>query len=145
MRRKWWPRSEPAPEPDPGRELVEECAAFLAGAYPALLARHGRGIPPWAWLNPVAHGSRTELRTLASGYQPVGEDNPAGHPGPNMTWAEAVGVLADELNGFEDPDQIQRDLLVPLELRLASGVVEVRAPKELVDTARAALDGPRAG
>ena len=132
------------PGPDPGRELAEECAAFLAGAYPAWLARHGRDIPPWAWLNPVAHGSQTELHTLASGYRPAHED-PSAHPGPTVTWAEAVGALADERTGFDDPDQSQRELLVPLELRLASGVARVRTPKELLDTARAALDGPRAG
>jgi hypothetical protein len=139
MRWRWW-RPEPAPPrraepPDPAAAIVEECTAFLHGAYPAWLAAHGLAVPPWAWLNPVAHATPTQLAALAAGRA---EPNDAEPPKP-MSWADVTTVLAAELVDVDDLAERQRESLVPLELRLAAGAPRVGTPEALLEAAHAAL------
>ena len=137
MAPRWWQRPEWFPpgavEPaDPGADLVEECEAFLAGTYPVWLHRHGVVIPPWAWLNPLAHGTSAELAAVAG---PV--DASMAHP---ITWADVLSTLAAELADDRDLAARQREVLVPLELQLAAGATDVRTPDELVHVVRRALE-----
>ncbi len=138
---RWrWRRPEPRPLPraeprDPATTIVEECTAFLRGAYPVWLAGHGLVIPPWAWLNLVAHATPTQLAALAAGRI---EPDDAEPPKP-MSWADVTTVLAAQLVDVDDLAERQRESLVPLELRLASGASRISTPQALLEAARAAL------
>ncbi len=113
-----------APESDP---LADECEAFLAGRYPHHLFASGAAIPPWAWLNPLAHAQPGALVAIAR-HQP--------DPGESIaTWSGAIGRLASEILELTGQDRIalrrlQLNLLVPLELRLAAGGDDPDAPTE---------------
>jgi hypothetical protein len=134
---RWRRRPRPIPsEPlDPAALLVEECEAFLVGAYPACLARHGVDIPSWAWLNPLAHGSSDELTALAAHQD--------GEPGGEGSgWPEVVAALATELLSGDGPCSRQRGALVPLELQLAADHTPIATPDDLYQAVRAALERP---
>ena len=112
-------------------EFVEECEAFLTGRYPGHLAVTGTPVPPWAWLNPIAHGGLVELRSLA-GWEADA------HPVRYGTgvWKQAVSYLAQEVlcqAGEDEPTlcDMQRTSLVPLELELARVAAQVD-PGQLV-------------
>jgi hypothetical protein len=137
---RWRRRPRPippaAPEPpDPAALFVEECEAFLVGAYPAWLERHGLDVPSWAWLNPLAHGSSDELTALAAHHHPEPGGGGAG-------WPEVVAALAAELLNDDDPAGRQRDALVRLELQLAADHTPIVTPDDLYQAARAALERP---
>lgn len=124
--------SEP---PNPAALLVEECEAFLVGAYPAWLARHGVDIPTWVWLNPLAHASTDELTSLAAHQhrEPGGE---------GASWPDVVAALAAELLDSEDPAGRQRGALVPLELQLAADNTPIASPDDLYRAVHATLERP---
>lgn len=118
----------------PAETLVaDECEAFLAGRYPHHLFASGETIPPWAWLNPLAHGRASGLLAIARNRPGPGE--------PITTWSGAIGRLAFEILELTGQDPIalrrlQLELIVPLELRLAAGADEPDAPtgpEELLD------------
>lgn len=137
-----WRRQRPVPPPqrrpeppDPVTAIVEECTAFLHGAYPAWLAGHGLPVPPWAWLNPVAHATLTQLAALAAGRsEPVDAE-----PQESMSWAGVTMELAAQLVDVDDLAERQRRSLVPLELRLAAGASRVSTPEALLKAAHTAL------
>jgi hypothetical protein len=54
-------RREPA-EPDGGGQVADECEAVLAGRWAEYRLARGRDVPPWAWLNRVAHADERALR-----------------------------------------------------------------------------------
>jgi hypothetical protein len=96
--------------------VADEAEAYLQGR---LLERQratgARGqVPPWLWLNAVAHGHPTMLRDLAGAPR---------KKGPPAGWRAARAALARELldRTGGDPTAIARaqlELLVPLEGRL---------------------------
>lgn len=98
-----------------GSDVADEAAAYLDGRLLELLRAEGAGglVPPWIWLNAVAHGDQERIAWLAS-------DRVAGGAG----WRRVRAALADELLRVADGDpaevaRLQREVLVPLELSLA--------------------------
>jgi hypothetical protein len=83
--------------------VVAECEAFLDGSYSDYLVVHGRAVPAWAWLNKIAHGDDEHLGRVAAGDDPL---VPA-------DWRVTLSLLARRAT-----EEVQRNVLVPLELEL---------------------------
>ena len=96
--------------PDPAETaLVEECQAFLDGAYAEVANASEAPIPVWAWMNLLAHGTEVELRGAADAL------------GEGDSWRQARAFLAGELlevvgKGGVTLMHLQHEVLVPLEL-----------------------------
>jgi hypothetical protein len=97
--------------------LADEAAAFLAGRLLESQRATGAGgrVPPWLWLNAIAHGDMELLRGLAQPGRSAG--------GPVGSWRSVRAALARELleRSAGDNDllaDLQRTALVPLECRL---------------------------
>jgi hypothetical protein len=94
--------------------LVEESQAFLDGRYAELAASSGETrVPVWAWMNLLAHGTEAELRVTASQLLVT------------QGWRQARAFVAGEVidvidAGLMSLSQVQRDILVPLELDVLS-------------------------
>jgi hypothetical protein len=119
-------RNERADEVSNG--LAEECVAVLEGRYCEALAAEGRPRPGWAWLNLPAHGLDADLRARCRAANEA--------PPPEGSWQEArsevcriATAVAPEWGGLLT---LQREVLVPLELDLMTGQVQVRTPASLV-------------
>jgi hypothetical protein len=54
-----------------GRRLAAECEAFVVGRYHHHLPRRRRW--EWAWVNTLAHGSRSEIEALAGSLDKRGQ------------------------------------------------------------------------
>jgi len=109
----WWHPSSPDE-----RELVRESESFLLGTYVEYLRSQGRWVPPWAWLNTLAHGDPETVRALAADEAVHGPPCAA-----ERVWQQAVAYLAQELALRCEGGSlagVQRSTLVPLELRLAA-------------------------
>lgn len=125
-----------APEPV-GCDIVHECELYLAGRYAHHLQSAGRPVPSWAWLNPLAHGTREEVASWAGG---------ARHRDAPPEWSQAITFLAGtvlEVAG-DDPAELsclQQQILVPLELQLAAKWFEPMTPSRLVKLVAADLRG----
>ncbi|MEM9608353.1 MAG: hypothetical protein AAGA99_13085 [Actinomycetota bacterium] len=108
--------------------LVAELEAFLAGRYAELnLAQTGR-TPTWVWVNLLAHGTGSQLGRVRA------RRSPADHL---RVWRHARSYLAAELLGLVDLGefelrQLQRDVLVPLELQAIRQPRRWRAPRDMV-------------
>ena len=116
--------------------LADEASAFLGGrALEQVLAGGSCWSPPgWMWLNTVAHGSPHQLREVAEPRRLTA--------GPVIGWSTARAALAHELLARTDGDpsaieQIQREVLEPLEQRLDS--VPGLTPNALYDMALSAM------
>jgi hypothetical protein len=112
-----------------------ECELFLAGRYAQRLHAHHLPIPAWACLNPLAHGTNDDLANLRA------RNVEAVWP---LQWMNAISFLAGEIMVLidDDPDllrELQRDVLVPMELRLASHWLTPVTPAELVRRVRREL------
>ena len=140
---RWWHRTAgertglqgAGGEHDDGASPFDnEFDAYLGGTYVDWLAAAGQAIPTWAWLNRIAHASLDQLRSLADADAPADLHNDA------ALWRVLTGFLANEvLARVADETQLealQRDALVPLELRLAE---RWWAPFAPVDVATAVL------
>lgn len=117
-------------------EVVEDCAAFLLGRYVEELESRSMAVPVWAWTNVLAHGMPDDLRRTA-------DDSRVG-PGSTREWRAARAYVAAELLEATARDQslaeTQRQLLIPLELRLAArSDVERWTPQRWVATVRASM------
>ncbi|MHB1504096.1 MAG: hypothetical protein ACYCTL_08110 [Acidimicrobiales bacterium] len=119
-------------------QLVAECEAFLSGGYAECLEDLGLAVPGWAWTNLLAHGTEDDIRRAGS---LVGSSRPTAA----SKWREARSYLAGEVTGLLDAGccglrELQGSVLVPLELRLASGMVpDDRSPSRLAGTVLGAL------
>jgi uncharacterized cupredoxin-like copper-binding protein len=130
--------AQPRAERKAGKELAEECEAFLQGSLAAQLSLNRQPVPSWAWLNQVAHSGHREVARMASDarrHRQLGRRHAA--------WRWAVAELAAELLYLADarPEEIwrlQKEALVPLELDLAS-TRQPASPKAVLKGARAAL------
>lgn len=130
-----WTWHRPAQPSAEEQTLVEDCEAFLAGRHLPRRSRHGRSIPPWMWINTLAHGSRADIEALAR--TPAGVSRESG----------AAPYLAGEvLAAIDRPGLtlgwLQRSFLVPVELRSATGdgMEERWSTREMTTRVRAALD-----
>jgi hypothetical protein len=91
---------------------VPELEALLGGTYVEYLERRGFSVPPWAWINLLAHGSEDALRSAARA-----------RPRPFLSvsvWRHARSYLAGEVLGAADRTgslaAFQAAVLVPREL-----------------------------
>jgi hypothetical protein len=121
-----WPRRKDREQ----TRLVAGCETFLRGTYAEHLLGLGDPVPPWAWLNLLAHATDEELRAAAR------------EPAPSSVWQRARWFLAGEILDAVDGspcslDDVQHDVLVRLELAAASSVAAKRwGPDRLVNTTR---------
>jgi hypothetical protein len=105
--------------------LADECEAFLAGRWADCRRTHDRPLPRWAWLNQAAHADVGRLREAAARPADTGS-----WPGDDIQAVLARAVLAASASG--DLARLQREVLVPLELRLMGTVMSPRRVVELV-------------
>jgi len=119
------------------RELVDECEAFVSGRYLQYLNGDRRSVPEWAWLNVLAHGGEGDIRALAVGRPPRSSLHDA-------TWRCALVFLAREVlsevtrRGGTLLD-LQRSILVPLELEFATADIWSLRPAHVVGAVLTAL------
>jgi hypothetical protein len=132
-----WRRAE-----DHGRRLVAECEAYLSGRFAELVASRGDPVPPWAWLNQVAHAEPEDVVALArSGTRPgrLGQ-------GP-QDWRVAVGRIAAEVVGRAGTSpagirSLQVQVLLPVELSLMGEKAHLAlTPEALVRVVGSAVRG----
>lgn len=95
-----------------GENVVPELEALLCGSYVEYLERRGRRVPPWAWINLLAHGSEEALRAAARARRrPFLDVN---------LWRHARGYLAGEVLDLAryagSLEAVQAAALIPLEL-----------------------------
>ena len=120
-------------------QLVREAEAFLSGSLALERARNGIHPADWEWVNLLAHGTQAQLLRLALGPPP-----PPDTPTCELQWLEAVRFLADEMiklvtEGRTTLAALQRSVLVPLELELASRNFHTPLPGPTVKTVLARL------
>lgn len=110
--------------------LVAECEAFLSGGLTDLLET--KRPPVWTWTNLLAHGNGEDLRSAS--FDASCDD-----------WRRARAYLASSLLAlaatYGPLEEIQKQVLVPLELDLASRP-EVRSwePRGWASTVERALE-----
>ena len=113
-RRAWWRRRAAR---TPESEVVADAEALLLGHLVDRLERRGDSVPVWAWTNLLAHGTLAELITESNRSRPGGA---AAH----RQWRYARSYLAAEVLDYAKLSRsladVQRVVLVPLELKLAS-------------------------
>lgn len=128
--------TRPHPQRDEGGELAAACEAVLRGRYVEHLEERHCRVPAWAWVNLLAHGSAEDLENATS---LAGDGQP-------QRWRAARAYLAGEILGVADRGgtslrDLQRDVLVPLELHLASSEpTRGSRPGDLVTGVLAALE-----
>ena len=120
-------------------ELVGECEAFLAG-YLAERKEAEASVPVWAWTNLLAHGAEQDLRS----DREASRGRRASSWSSWDEWHDARSYLAAELldlaEAYGPLDEIQRGVLVPLELELASSAETAGwGPRQLVARVLTAL------
>jgi hypothetical protein len=100
--------------------LVRECGAFLVGSLALESSKTGQSPRHWEWLNLLAHGSEEQVTALAN-------DDLATEPRTvqDTKWFAALSFLAAQMldviaAGGATLAEVQRSVLVPLELELAS-------------------------
>ncbi|MGH9074194.1 MAG: hypothetical protein ACRDZQ_08750 [Acidimicrobiales bacterium] len=118
--------------------LAGECEAFLAGRYAEYLEGQGVGVPMWARLNRLCHLDEAGVLALAEGRAPRRRRE-------DPVWTAALAYLAEEVlttaaRWGTTVAEVQRSVLVPLELGLARGNQRASArPAALVRTVAQAL------
>lgn len=116
-----------------GAQLVDESEAFLTGHLVERLVSHDETVPPWAWMNLLAHGTQAELAAASRSREPH----------PLITWRSVRSRLATEVLDIAPCRgglaQLQRDLLIPLELELASRDSRSWTPWHLVSRVELAI------
>ena len=107
-------------------DFADECEAFLDGRWAETREDTTRPLPMWAWLNPIAHGDLEQVRALAAVVDPAS--------GPERLQAAVAQAVLGALPGSEFR-HIQREVLVPLELRLMGSPASPRHVLELITDA----------
>lgn len=122
-------------------EVVADCNALLTGRFAERLMETDRHVPPWAWLNLLAHGTERDLRRVRMVASTPGQ----------RSWCRARAYVAGEILMLVDTTtqtlaEVQHDVLVPLELRLLSASGPHRpamSPEAMALTVLGALDDNR--
>ena len=121
------------------RRLVAECEGFIQGQLALECERSGGVAAGWMWLNALAHGDAALIAACEQGLgfgEGLGAD----------VWGGAIAFLASEVKVIEcetgaSLGEVQRDVLVPLELRLADDPYSWRiVPSQLVPKVVDALE-----
>jgi hypothetical protein len=107
-------------------DFADECEAFLAGHWAETREDNARPLPMWAWLNPIAHGDVEQVRALGAVANPSS--------GPERLQAAVARAVLNAVSASELP-RVQRELLVPLELRLLGSPASPRQVLELITDA----------
>ncbi len=93
------------------QEVAESCVDFLDGRAAERLEERREAIPPWAWMNLLAHGTEDELRRTAAGQLAL-----TGWKRPRAIVASAILDLLEK--GTWDLLDLQRTVLIPFELHV---------------------------
>jgi len=100
-----------------GSELVSECEAFLRGRIVESLELRTESVPVWAWTNLLAHGSAQDLRAEDARVRRL-------KGSVDGEWRLARSFLVTEVlysaEVYGSLAELQRAVLVPLELKLVS-------------------------
>lgn len=125
-------------------ELVADAEAFLNGRLVERGDFLGRFIPAWEWTNLLAHGSNGDLETESRGAWSRWDGTVA------VRWRRARSLLAREVleyaPAYGSLAEVQRSVLVPLELELASSPeVSSWMPSRWVQAVETALAGHNVG
>ena len=124
------------PKEDGDSVLVRECEAFLEGTLAEHLDERGIVVPVWAWTNLLAHGGPEQITDcVCSPNQPSRSDR---------DWSVARALLAFEIFDLMEAgyplEELQQDVLIPLELEMASRPEVSRwTPRQWLDTVDAAI------
>jgi hypothetical protein len=116
--------------------LVRECEAFLDGTLAEHLDERGIVVPVWAWTNLLAHGSPEQITDcVCSPDLPHTSDR---------DWSVARALVAFEIFDLMEAgyvlEELQQDVLIPLELEMASRPEVSRwVPRQWLDTVDAAI------
>jgi hypothetical protein len=113
---RWWRRQTELP--GIGSSLVDETERFLRGCYLEDALADGQDLPSWAWLATLAHADATDLEA-ASAWATT-EDG--AHPEYDA-WRRVLQRLSSQVLSLARSTglglgEVQRDVLVPLELAL---------------------------
>jgi hypothetical protein len=111
-----------------------EAAAMLAGRSVELFHQRGEKVPRWAWLNAPAHRNLVELGELAHAAE--GEELAQG---PLVEAVVSAALLKQSGGERTAVFRLQRDCLIPLELELIAGRINVDEPGQLLHLALVAL------
>jgi hypothetical protein len=123
------PPAEEADLFDGDESLGDECDAFLRGRYLWWLMQEGLPVHGWAWFNRAAHGSFVDIARHVERLGVPAEPCCFGHA------AQLVEAMVVASVAPADLREVQRHLLVPLELGLVSRQRSPRAVVELVSEA----------
>jgi hypothetical protein len=108
------------------RELGDECEAFLRGKYLPWLLAEGLPVPGWAWLNRAAHAS----------YEEIGRHvHELGVPEQPCCYPHAALLIEGILVIDVQPShlaEVQRTVVVPLELEMIAQTLSPRAAMDRV-------------
>ena len=143
-RRGWsGPAVESAADRSGPRALPQnEFDAYLDGSYVTWLLSNGQPVPGWAWLNRVAHGQLDDIRAMATHLRRL----PATREEVGA-WQQVAAFLAKEVVAAAGDEEqlldLQRRVLVPVELHLAEEWWAALKPIDLATTVVAALHDSR--
>jgi hypothetical protein len=100
-------------------EMLDGCEALLAGRYVEYLETTGQLVPAWAWTNLLAHGTVEQFEREISAARDLAPESGG--------WRRARAYLAGELlaaaGRLGSLQELQAEVLVPLELELAADLV----------------------
>lgn len=113
-----------------GAAVVAGCEAFLNGTLAEYWERQGFSVPVWVWTNLLAHGSADQIAESVS--------RPSRSRRTARSWRIARSYMANELldvtNGPHQLEAMQSDVLIPLELEMATlPAVRRWTPRQWVD------------
>ncbi|HEX2851439.1 MAG TPA: hypothetical protein VHN98_12835 [Acidimicrobiales bacterium] len=120
-----------------GASVAEECEAFLSGRFVEDIVG-AADVPPWAWLNALAHGTLADVERLAR------DEGAACAP-----WRHVQRRIAIEVLGLARGDaqrlQALQTCLTAVELDVATRPGGATTPAALLGSVLARLEGPAGG
>jgi hypothetical protein len=121
--------------------LIDECEAFLRGQVRDIPAAAYGPLPPWAWLNSIAHCDLDGLRALAA--HELGPQKRFDSVG---LWSNATSFVAGEVLTASAEDaatlrEIQTSVLIPMELGMLSDRSRMSTPQQFVRQVSRGLTG----
>jgi hypothetical protein len=116
--------------------LVQECEAFLEGTLAEHLDERGIVVPVWAWTNLLAHGGPEQITDCVCSPDHLRRSD--------RDWSVARALVAFEIFDLMEAgyllEDLQQDVLIPLELEMASRPEVSRwAPRQWLDSVETAI------